>query len=291
MFMISRYASTNLLRTSVSARNDTFAFCISSITWGSSTPGTPRSNLFARSLALSCVEFTLSRPCFMSFAKPLSTPVTPPLAAGPAAPARADCEMLRICASTRSISIWLMAWSSGLLSGCGNVDAGVADARELVTQRARADAELLRHFAARAMRGAQRLEDHVAFGTFERVGERRATGHGGIETRRLLLEQDVFGFDDGTFHEHERALQQVVELAHVAGPRVREQQVGGVGRQRGDALRQARALLQQVRRERQDVVTTFAQRVEREGEYVEPVIKIFAEPAGGHFRAQQAIGG
>ena len=45
MFMISRYALTNLLRTSVNARNDTLAFCISSITCGSSTPGTPRSNL------------------------------------------------------------------------------------------------------------------------------------------------------------------------------------------------------------------------------------------------------
>jgi len=57
--MISRYASTNLLRTSVNARNDTLAFCISSITWGSSTPGTPRSNLVARSVDFAWAALTL----------------------------------------------------------------------------------------------------------------------------------------------------------------------------------------------------------------------------------------
>jgi hypothetical protein len=52
MFMISWYAFTKRLRTSVIARNETLAFCISSMTCGSSTPGTPRSN---------CVGGTLLR--------------------------------------------------------------------------------------------------------------------------------------------------------------------------------------------------------------------------------------
>ena len=58
--MISRYASTNLLRTSVNARNDTLAFCISSITCGSSTPGTPRSNFAARSALLGVPSMAMS---------------------------------------------------------------------------------------------------------------------------------------------------------------------------------------------------------------------------------------
>ncbi len=47
MFMISWYALISRLRTSLRARNDTLAFCISSITWGSSTPGVPRSKASA----------------------------------------------------------------------------------------------------------------------------------------------------------------------------------------------------------------------------------------------------
>ena len=45
MFMISWYALTRRLRTSTVARKATEAFCDSSITCESSTPGTPRSNL------------------------------------------------------------------------------------------------------------------------------------------------------------------------------------------------------------------------------------------------------
>src|SRR4029079_14079628 len=170
MFSISRYASTSWLRTSVNARNDTLAFCISSMTCGSSTPGTPRSNLFARSVAFACAEFTLSMPCLSSLAKPLSTPDTPPVPPAPmpptppAPPGLVACEMLRICASTRSISIWLMAPPRPAVSGGGHVDAGAADARQFVTQRARAYPQLLRHFAAAAVGGAQRFEDHVALG-------------------------------------------------------------------------------------------------------------------------------
>ena len=46
-----------------------------------------------------------------------------------------------------------------------------------------------------------------------------------------------------------------------------------------------------MRGQRQDVVAAVAQRREREGKYVEAVVEIFAEPAGGDFRAQQPIGG
>src|SRR5947207_1707544 len=114
MFMISRYASTNLLRTSASARNETFAFCISSMTCGSSTY---------------------------------------------------------------------------------------------------------------AMRRAKRLEDHVAVGAPQRLLKHGRGVHGGGAARRLHLEEDVFGFDDRAFGEHHGALQEVVELAHVAGPVVGEEQM------------------------------------------------------------------
>jgi hypothetical protein len=76
------------------------------------------------------------------------------------------------------------------------------------------------------------------------LAARGAVGHlGAFEAHRLLLEQDVPRFDHRPFDQHQRALQQVVELADVAGPRVREQQVGRVGRQRRDAFAGSRAHL------------------------------------------------
>ncbi len=101
----------------------------------------------------------------------------------------------------------------------------------------------------------------------------------------------MFGFDDRAFGEHHGALQQVVELAHVAGPGVGEQQVRDIGRKRRNALPRAGALLQQMGSQRQDVVAAFAQRRQRQGKYVEAVVEIFAEAARGHFFAQQPVGG
>ena len=53
----------------------------------------------------------------------------------------------------------------------------------------------------------------------------------------------------------------------------------------------AGALLQQMSGQRQDVVAAFAQRRQRQRKYVEAVVEVFAEAAGGHFIAQQAVGG
>jgi hypothetical protein len=59
----------------------------------------------------------------------------------------------------------------------------------------------------------------------------------------LLLEQDVFGLDDRAFDQDQRTLQQVVELAHVAGPCIGEQQVRHIGGQRRNAFAGPRAQL------------------------------------------------
>src|SRR4029079_5234137 len=81
-------------------------------------------------------------------------------------------------------------------SGRGDIDPGIADARQLVAQRARADAELLGDFPAAAGRGAQCLEDHVALGAFHGLVQRRRSADAtDVESCRLLLEQDVFGLD------------------------------------------------------------------------------------------------
>ena len=101
----------------------------------------------------------------------------------------------------------------------------------------------------------------------------------------------MFGFDDRAFGEHHGALQEVVELAHVAGPVVGEEQMRNIGRERRNALPRASPLLQEMGGQRQDVVATFAQRRERQRKYVEAVVEIFAEAARGHLIAQQAVGG
>src|SRR5262245_16938967 len=165
MFMISWYAFTKRLRTSVIARNETLAFCISSMTCGSSTPGTPRSNCVARSAARCCVWFTWSRPCFSTlenaFGGDCRAPPTPAAACeisagGPPVPRTCDC-MARIWASTASICTFDMGYSS-------DFDAGFAQLGELVAQGARADAETPGHRLAVTVVGAQRGQNQLALG-------------------------------------------------------------------------------------------------------------------------------
>src|SRR5580704_17688435 len=110
--------------------------------------------------------------------------------------------------------------ASSDVSKRGQVDARFAQARELVAQRARADSEPCRDFTAARATRAQRIENQVTLGLPEAVGERAASrrrrdrwrldGRFGRE-----LELNVLGENYRAIDENERALQQVVELAHV----------------------------------------------------------------------------
>ena len=58
-----------------------------------------------------------------------------------------------------------------------------------------------------------------------------------------------------------------------------------------DRLAGPRAHSQQLHGERQDVVAPLAQGRQPQREHVETIVEIFAEPAGGDFLAQPAVGG
>ena len=61
MFMMSWYAETSRLRTSTAPRNETLAFCISSMTCGRSMPGLPLSKSVAATRAREGLVFTYPR--------------------------------------------------------------------------------------------------------------------------------------------------------------------------------------------------------------------------------------
>ena len=78
--------------------------------------------------------------------------------------------------------------------------------------------------------------------------------------------------------EHDRALDDVLELAHVARPLVSEQPPHRLGRDILDALARLAGVTPQERANQQrDVVDALAQRRQRHREDVEPVVEILAE--------------
>ncbi len=86
--------------------------------------------------------------------------------------------------------------------------------------------------------------------------------------------------DDGAVAHHDGALDGVLELAHVARPRVVAEHVEGAARDAPRALAVlGGVLLDEVLRERRDVAAPVAQRRERDREDVEPVVQVFAEAA------------
>src|SRR5579872_2383439 len=235
------------LRTSVSARKDTFAFSICTITCGSSTPGVPRAKASATSVARCWLWLTWSIPWRSRVAK--SVGALPCAAAGCGALGRTWVDRERIWARTRSISNWLMLGSSG----CRDVDAGLAQPRELVAQGARTDAEPLRRLAPAPLVVAQRIEDEIALGLHQRAGERAdRIRAGGVRLRRLVgeLELNVLRPDDRPVEQDQRALQQVVQLAHVSRPGIGEEQVGRLGAQCRNGRSRPAARGQELHRER-----------------------------------------
>ena len=97
-------------------------------------------------------------------------------------------------------------------------------------------------------------------------------------------------FDLRPGRQHHRALDRILQLAHVAGPVVRDQQLHRVGREAVDRLGVLlRIALEEELRERRNVAPAIAQRRHLERDHVQPVIQIFAEPAFRHLLRQVAI--
>ena len=148
----------------------TLAFCISSITCGSSTPGTPCSNWVARSAALCCVWLTESMPCFSTSRTIRRTPATAPPTGGSrprrfrAAPPFAACARMR-GSGEHAVDFHLAhVRRSRVVIRPRELRRRLRAGAQACSAGARADAERLGHFAAIAVTGAQRFEDQIAFG-------------------------------------------------------------------------------------------------------------------------------
>ncbi len=100
----------------------------------------------------------------------------------------------------------------------------------------------------------------------------------------------MLGADHRPVHEYQRPLQQVIQLADIAGPGVGEQQVCRLGAQGRNALAGTAAAAEQLHREGQNVIAALAQRGDGERKHVEAVVKIFAEASRRHFLAQATVG-
>ena len=100
------------------------------------------------------------------------------------------------------------------------------------------------------------------------------------------------GLDQVVLLQDQRALDGVVQLAHVARPGMPAQAVGRLRRE--PDRRQAHlagVLDQQALGQRQDVRRTLAQRAPGQREHRETVIEVFAEAPGRHLALQVAVGG
>ena len=165
---------------------------------------------------------------------------------------------------------------------------------ELVVERAGLDAEQARGLGLDAAALVVGLQDQLALEILEDLGQRHlARGHG----ERVLAGAAAHArgqraeIDLGALGEHQRLLDHVLELAHVAGP-----VVGHEPGQRGvvepvDGRVGARAELgDEVRDEARDVVLALAQRRHVARHDVQPVEEILAEAPGGDLGFEVLVG-
>src|SRR5438445_474305 len=110
----------------------------------------------------------------------------------------------------------------------------------------------------------------------ELVGARRRSGGGGRHERP----GEVGSLDTLRVPEQDEPLDQVLQLAHVAGPHIAAQLALRVGREPPDPLVEGRVVLgEEVAGEGQDVVAALAQGKKGHGDHVEPVEEVLAEAA------------
>src|ERR1017187_1690002 len=110
-------------------------------------------------------------------------------------------------------------------------------------------------------------------------------GFGALQFADGGVESGAGGDDDG-------ALDEVLQLADVAGPVVALERVHGGGGDGGDfAVHAAGILLHEVAHQQRDVFAALAQRRDRDGKDVEAVIKVGAELALLDHEGEVAVGG
>ena len=120
------------------------------------------------------------------------------------------------------------------------------------------------------------------------------TGAAAVVTSRdgRGTDAELPGRDQLTLGEDERPLDGVLQLADVAGPRVRREQIARLVAEAGVWLAHLTAqLTHEVISEEQDIVAPFAQGRQMDAKHRKSVVKILAEPAIGHGTFKVAIGG
>src|SRR5687768_11963605 len=160
---------------------------------------------------------------------------------------------------------------------------GDAEALHAVAQLAERDAQELRRRGAVEAGLAQGLEDRLALQGVEVLGQRLAAAVAGLLRLGRRREAQVGGLDLVAARQRERALQDVLQFAHVAGKIVVRQLLHGRGlepRRRHAVL--AREALQDARGDAADVLAALAQRRHPELDHVQAVEQILAEAPGGH---------
>src|SRR6185369_8438627 len=89
--------------------------------------------------------------------------------------------------------------------------------------------------------------------------------------------------DDLARGEDHRVLDDVLELAHVAGPRIAAEDLERPGRERAQGLAQLLAVAQQeIPREERDVLDAVPQRRKTQRDAAEPVVEVGTERAVVH---------
>src|SRR5262245_7224272 len=151
---------------------------------------------------------------------------------------------------------------------------------ELLAKRLARDTENLGRLALVRLDALHDLRDVSAldFGEGARLVGRRF-GHGGLaDLRCRKLHRQVLGLDELRAAENHKALDQIPQLPHVAGPLIADHQPLGVGREPLDGFVEARVRVHdEVASERHDVVAALAQWRDMDRNDVEPIEEILAE--------------
>ena len=117
-----------------------------------------------------------------------------------------------------------------------------------------------------------------------------------VEAERLLagrddLRRQVLGLDHGTGRGDDHLLDDVLELADVAGPVVAGQAREGLARERLGGHPPLLEPLQDVVDQERDIIEPLAERGQLDRDHVEAIVQILAEPAGGDRLGQVEVRG
>src|SRR5262245_11010003 len=185
-------------------------------------------------------------------------------------------------ASTVSRVSWRGGRRWALLTRCG---ASQAVTLEPAVERAARESERLRRLAHVALVSLEGAPNQLLLGLVQ-----RQVIEGGAAFRRTQAEI-------GRAHliadrEQHRALDRMVQLAHVAGPGMGAQRLQRFGLEPGQPLAVARGMaLEEVGGEERDVVAPLAQRRQADLDRVDSEQQVLAEAPHRHLAAQVAVGG